>query len=83
MQLANQKLKFDKDNATNNKDFQFKISETEKNVFKNKQKSEEYNSLLVHNNSDLTNINTVLSSEKELLKNELKLSEKNLSDSRG
>lgn len=82
MLLAKQKLKFDRENAQNNQEFQFRISETEKNVFKNKQEAEEYNSQLVHQNSELTNTNTILNSEKELLKNELKLAEKNLSDSR-
>lgn len=41
MLLAKQKLKFDKENAINNQDYQFRISETEKNVFKNKQEAEE------------------------------------------
>lgn len=82
MDLADQKLKFDHDNAENNKNYTFNIAETEKRVFGNKEQQEDYNAQLVHANSELTNTNTVLTSEKDLLKNELKLSEKNLSDSR-
>jgi hypothetical protein len=82
MDLADQKLKFDHENAENNKNYTFKISETEKGVFGNKEQQEDYNAQLVHANSELNNTNTVLTSEKDLLKNELKLSEKNLSDSR-